>query len=219
MSPLRSFLFWGFLAALTAMIWYFDPWTAPSTRVLAGLDGRIVKIRVSRGEKWVEYRRREGLWYLHSYTRKEGEAEDPYRLSEGPRESEPSFEGLVGEKERRVRRIKGLNALIGDILFLLREQDCVRTFEPGELEIEQAGFPEQGLRVAFFSSLAVEAQGTVVKFGKPSVFATGFYYFVPRFQRYGIVAPTVVKFVVKLIERRFETAGAAAGRETIKMHF
>ncbi len=215
MSQRASLLVWTILTLFLGLAWFHDPWAPPPTRILAGARGELVMIRVERDARWVEYRIHEKVWYIHSYTRGENEADDPYRLAEGAKPGTPTFEGLVGDKRRKVRRMEGLNALMADVLVMLAGQPSERTFGPGEFDSSKAGFTKGGLTITVYCG--EQKAPTTVTFGAPSPFGQGFYFAVPRFKRFGIATPALIKFVVKLLKRDFEGAGASAGQRTVRL--
>ena len=215
MNQRQSFFCWLIFTLFLLLAWVHDPWAPPPTTVLAGVHGAPVMIRVERDRRWVEYRIHEKLWYIHSYTKEEGEADDPYRLAEGAKPGTPTYEGLVGDKDRKIRRMEGLNAIMADVLVLLAQKPCERTFQQGQLDKKKAGFAKGGLTITIYCG--EQKSPTTVAFGAPSPFGQGFYYAVPRFNRFGIVTPALVKFVSLLLKREFEEAGQAAGQTTVRL--
>jgi len=215
MSRVGELLFWATAAVLLGLAWIHDPWAPPPTRVLAGVSGEPHSIVVRRMQSWVEYRRHEGRWYVAAYSRTADEPDDPYRLADVPAEGEPGFQGLVGHKDALVRRVEGLNALVRDVLAQVAVDRCARVFARGTLDPAAAGFHEGGLRMTVTCGVT-EAPYTV-RFGAPAPTAEGFYFAVPELDRYGVVAATLVEFVVRLLQRDFEAAGAAAGRTDVRI--
>ena len=215
MNQRHSFFCWLFITFFLLLAWVHDPWAPPPTTILAGVFGQPVMIRVERDKKWVEYRIHEKVWYIHSYTKEKGEPDDPYRLAEGAKPGTPTFEGLVGDKDRKIRRMEGLNAIMVDVLVLMAHRPCERTFRPEEFDAKVAGFTKGGLTITVYCG--EQKSPTTVTFGLPSPFGQGFYYAVPRFKRFGIVTPSLVKFVSLLLKREFEEGGQAAGQTTVRL--